>query len=100
MVCPDKGVFYWRSVLFNVNGSVKERERHPSPSSPTKKKRKKRSKRKRRRNYPTILLPRKREKAAFLATQVTLFNSLRSLNDTGFYFLYKAIIYIILSYVT
>lgn len=60
-----KTIFYLRSVLFNVNGSRKERERHPSPSSPTKKKRKKRSKRKRRRNYPTILLPRKREKAAF-----------------------------------
>ena len=58
LVCPDRGIFYYRSVLFNV----KERERHPSPSSPPKKKRKKRSKRKRRRNYPTILLPRKREK--------------------------------------
>ena len=53
-----EAMFYECSALFNV----KERERHPSPSSPPKKKRKKRSKRKRRRNYPTILLPRKREK--------------------------------------
>ena len=100
LVCPDKGVFYQRSVLFNVNGSVKERERHPSPSSPPKKKKKKRTKRKRRRNYPSILLPRKREKAAFSTNVLNVVQLTTFVERHWFLFFYKAIIYIILSYVT
>ena len=48
-----------------MNSSVKERKT-PFPFLPYKEEEKeKEAKRKRRRNYPTILLPRKREKAAF-----------------------------------
>lgn len=104
LVCPDKG-----SLLLAQCSIQRERERKtPFPFLPSKEEEKEKKQKKEKKKLPHYPLTQKEresqgERRHPVVPPITpsgIFNSLRSLNVACFFIIYKAIIYIILSYVT